>query len=109
MKKSIKLVVVFVLLVMLCVFFAILTSAETFSVQYKSMVNWDGDRDYKKTDANGQITLLSTGYTTDAGNYEITGPDGNKITVQRQFYGWYDEKGNFYEKGATVTFTENVT
>ena len=109
MKKCIKLVVFFVLSVMFCVFFAILASAETFSVQYKSMVNWDGNRDYKKTDANGQITLLSTGYTTDAGNYEITGPDGNKITVQRQFYGWYDEKGNFYEKGATVTFTENVT
>ncbi len=107
MKKSIKLTIVFTLAVMLCVLFAIFASAETYSVQYKN-TNWDGNRDKKSTDENGVITLRDTGYTTDTGSYEITGPEGDKISVQRQFYGWYDEQGNFYEKGATVTLTSNL-
>ena len=84
MKKSVKSAIVFALSAVLCVLFAIMVSAETYSVQYMSMMNWDGSRDYKKTDANGQITLRDIGYTEDGGSYEITGPDGDIITVQRQ-------------------------
>ena len=107
MKKSIKLTIVFALALMLCGLFAIFASAETFTVQYIQM-SWESYKHKDSSDANGQITLRDVGYTTDATEYEITGLDGNKTTVQRQLYGWYDEEGNFYEKGATITLTKNL-
>ena len=89
MKKSIKLAIVFALVVMLCALFAIFASAEAVNVEYHTTSG--SKKATVTTDENGSITLKDTGYETTAG---------------MTFYGWFTDDGTFYDPNETVIFKQ---
>ena len=91
MKKSIKLTIVFALVVMLCALFAIFASAEAVNVEYHTTSG--SKKATVTTDENGSITLKDTGYETTAG---------------MTFYGWFTDDGTFYDPNETVIFKTNT-
>ena len=92
MKRAIKLSIVFVVAVMLCMLFAVLASAESYTIDYYD-IKGSSKKATEATDENGTLTLKNSGYDTTEG---------------REFYGWFTEDGTFYKAGETVTFTENT-
>ncbi|MBQ2809455.1 MAG: hypothetical protein IJF11_01020 [Clostridia bacterium] len=91
MKRAIKLSIVFVMSLILCMIFAVIASAETYTVKY-CQVNGTS-KATATTDENGKITLRDTSVTTTDG---------------KVFYGWFTSDGTFYKPGEEVTFTENT-
>ena len=91
MKKLLKLAVTFVTMLTLCMLFAVISSAATYTVKYCDLGG--GSKATAKTDENGVITLRDTAVTSNA---------------NKEFYGWFAEDGTFYKSGAEVTFTKDT-
>ena len=100
MKKRILLTIILALFLVSC--FALIVSAEDeITVTY----NWHSGSVRKTATPNedGSFTLFETKLSSDA-TFTLT--DGT--VVNKEFYGWFDEEGNLYEPGQTVTFTKST-
>ena len=60
-------------------------------------------RETVKPNADGSYTLRSNKFSNN-GTVTLS----NETVVDKEFYGWYDEEGNVYAPGATVTFTKSA-
>lgn len=100
MKKRILLTIILALFLVSC--FALIVSAEdVITVTYNS---YSGSvRKTATPNSDGSFTLLETKLS---GNATITLADGT--SVSKEFYGWFDEEGNKYTPGQTVTFTKST-
>lgn len=99
MKKKLILIALACLFV---VMLAITASAEeAITVTY----NWysGGVWETAAPNEDGSYTLRSE---KKSGNGSVTLTDGS--VVSKEFYGWFDEEGNQYAPGATVTFTKST-
>ena len=91
MKKLLKLAVTFVTMLTICMLFAVISSAATYTVKYCQI---DGSsKATVKTDDNGVITLRDTSVTTTDG---------------KEFYGWFTDDGTFYPAGTQLTLTKDT-
>lgn len=91
MKRNLRLGIVFIMSLLLCLIFAVIASAQTYTVKYCDIGG--GSKATVTTDENGKITLRDTSVTTKDG---------------KEFYGWFTSNGAFYAPGAEVTLTENT-
>ena len=102
MKRKIYLFLLTVaILSLLVVAFAFTASAEEIKVTY----NWIGGYQYDvaKPNEDGSYTLRINKQSSNA-----TSALADGTVVDREFYGWFDEKGNLYAPGETVYFTEST-
>ncbi len=91
MKRNLRLGIVLMMSIVLCLLFAVVSSADQYTVKY-CQVNGTS-KATATTDENGKITLRDTSVTTTDG---------------KVFYGWFTSDGTFYKPGEEVTFTENT-
>ncbi len=102
MKRKVYLFLLTVaILSLLVVAFAFTASAEEIKVTY----NWIGGYQYDvaKPNEDGSYTLRTNKQSSNA-----TSALADGTVVDREFYGWFDEKGNLYAPGETVYFTEST-
>ncbi len=91
MTRKLKLGIVFIMSLLICMIFAVIASAETYTVKYCDANG--SSKATASTDENGKITLRDTSVTTKDG---------------KVFYGWFTTDGTFYASGEEVTLTENT-
>ena len=103
MKKKLLLTALAVLLCsMLFALLAVTVSAEEgITVTY----NWYNGSVWEtaQPNADGSYTLRTS---KKSGNGTVKLADGT--TVDKEFYGWFDEEGNIYTPGQTVTFEKST-
>ena len=105
MKKKLALIALAIALCsILMVFFAMVVSAdEGISVTYYNRQKISGaTKEVAVPNPDGTYTIKSTGFST-SGTVTLT--DG---TVDKVFYGWYDDEGIVYTPGEVVKFTKTT-
>ena len=104
MKKklfTVALMVVMIASILMTIFAITVSAADVITVTYN---NHKGEvRKTATQNDDGSFTLLETKLSKDA-TFTLT--DGT--VVNKEFYGWFDEEGNFYEPGQRVTFTKST-
>ena len=91
MKMKKKILIFISLIFVFAFIFAISVCADEYTVTYRDI--WGSVKETVTTDANGQITIKSTGYTNQSG---------------KTLFGWYNVEGDVYDVGETVTLTSDL-